>query len=132
VDANGVIKISDFGLSKKLTDVTGATNAGTPPYMAPEVNNRAYGHPADVYSFGLMLWELWYRKRIFTCIAPLGGLTAVEEFILFMRRGERPEFPADDQPPWVDLIKSCWKHSPVDRPVFTQVVQELEKLSKEA
>jgi serine/threonine protein kinase len=100
--------------------------------MAPEVIKGAYGQPADVYSFGLMLWELWYRRRIYTSICLIGSVTALEEFIQFMMKGNRPDMPADDLPPWADLIQSCWKGSPVERPLFKDVVLKLEDYNRQA
>ena len=44
---------------------------GTPNYMAPEVASfRRYDRKADIYNFGVMLWEMWYGKRAFHGISP--------------------------------------------------------------
>jgi serine/threonine protein kinase len=112
VDANGVIKLSDFGLVWTLED-----------RMAPELANHGYyGQPADVYIFGLMLWELWYGKRIPTNKPTLGGK---------QKKRDQPDMPADDQPPWAEVIRDCWKVAPVDRPLFKQIVEKLEAYKKQ-
>ena len=41
---------------------------GTPNYMAPEVEKNI--RKADIYNFGVMLWEMWYGKRAFHGISP--------------------------------------------------------------
>jgi len=58
-------KITDFGMSKLITDdlcVFNTANAGTPLWMAPEVKAGVYGFPADVYSTGLVLYEILEEK----------------------------------------------------------------------
>ena len=58
------VKLCDFGLSVELEQnelVYGVR--GTPRYMAPEVAFRGYGLPADVYSFGICLYELLHGVR---------------------------------------------------------------------
>jgi serine/threonine protein kinase len=53
-----VAKISDFGLSLFLAGSLTTGNVGTLSFKAPEVFKRQYGLPADVYSFGVCMWEL--------------------------------------------------------------------------
>ncbi|XP_022810061.1 protein kinase C theta type-like [Stylophora pistillata] len=59
------VKVADVGLSKEEDMITG-TQMGTPHYMAPEVASfKHYDRKADIYSFDVMLWEMWYGKRAF-------------------------------------------------------------------
>ena len=59
------VKIADVGLAKAEVDITG-TFAGTPVYMAPEVHHsRVYDSKADIYSLGLIMWEMWYGQQAF-------------------------------------------------------------------
>jgi serine/threonine protein kinase len=61
-----IVKVLDFGIAKLVGDVTGAQNLtvdgsilGTPTYMAPErINNLPYDGRADVYSLGIMVYEM--------------------------------------------------------------------------
>ena len=58
INKNGYIKISDFGLSKKIEDRT-YTMCGTPSYLAPEIIlNKGYGLSVDWWAFGILLYEM--------------------------------------------------------------------------
>ncbi|KAL9964138.1 hypothetical protein ACROYT_G027725 [Oculina patagonica] len=62
---DGVVKIADVGVSKQANMITG-TRAGTTTYFAPEViRSSVYDSKADIYSFGIMMWEMWYGTRAF-------------------------------------------------------------------
>ncbi len=65
LDLNGVPKVADFGIAKRLNDDSKLTRTGavigTPTYMAPEQaggNSRHVGPAADVYSMGVILYEM--------------------------------------------------------------------------
>ncbi|XP_020866544.1 serine/threonine-protein kinase pakF isoform X3 [Arabidopsis lyrata subsp. lyrata] len=65
VDRNWTVKVADFGLSriKHETYLTTKTGRGTPQWMAPEVlRNEAADEKSDIYSFGVILWELVTEK----------------------------------------------------------------------
>ncbi|KAL7524962.1 hypothetical protein ACHAWF_001148, partial [Thalassiosira exigua] len=73
-EIRGNIKIFDFGLAKELKpciqddpgQFTPSGIAGTPGYMAPEVAQiLPYGFSADVYSFGILMWEVFALKATF-------------------------------------------------------------------
>ena len=61
---DGTGKLGDFGIAKVVESTTGGTKTGTYRYMAPEVyNNQPYGHKADQYSLGLVLYWLLNERR---------------------------------------------------------------------
>ncbi len=62
---DGDYKLGDFGIAKTVEKTSGGTKIGTYNYMAPEVyNNQAYGHSADIYSLGLVLYWLLNDRRL--------------------------------------------------------------------
>ncbi|KAG2279891.1 hypothetical protein Bca52824_051111 [Brassica carinata] len=65
VDRNWTVKVADFGLSriKHETYLTTKSGKGTPQWMAPEVlRNESADEKSDIYSFGVVLWELATEK----------------------------------------------------------------------
>mmetsp|Transcript_36334 Transcript_36334/g.80856 ORF Transcript_36334/g.80856 Transcript_36334/m.80856 type:complete len:1087 (+) Transcript_36334:74-3334(+) len=119
-------KVADFGLSLHMdahqSHISGAFQ-GTPTHMAPEV--LLYGRvskAADVYAFGILLFELWTAGLAFKGIprAILGYKVAVQN--------ERPRFPASAPLELVQLATHCWAKEPGDRPTFSQVCAELRRL----
>ncbi|KAL8233283.1 hypothetical protein R6Q57_003061 [Mikania cordata] len=64
MDENGIVKVSDFGVAR-VQNKSGIMTAetGTYRWMAPEViEHRPYNHKADVFSFGIVMWELLAKK----------------------------------------------------------------------
>jgi serine/threonine-protein kinase len=68
IDGRGKVRITDFGLAALADDLIGpAARAGTPPYMAPEqVTGREFTVRSEVYTLGLVLYELFTGKRAFS------------------------------------------------------------------
>ena len=108
------VKIADVGLAKAEIDITG-TLAGTPVYMAPEVfHYRGYDSKADIYSLGLIMWEMWYGQRAFAD-APRQTL---QDFFKWVE-GNRPVHKQGCKTPpsfWEQLMKQCWDGNPDKRP----------------
>ena len=69
-------KIADIGMSKSENLLHG-TITGTPVFMAPEVlEGRMYGRSADIFSLAIMMWEMWYGRRVFSEILSFAVLTS--------------------------------------------------------
>eukprot|EP01113_Clastostelium_recurvatum_P023171 TRINITY_DN2769_c0_g1_i7.p1 TRINITY_DN2769_c0_g1~~TRINITY_DN2769_c0_g1_i7.p1 ORF type:complete len:485 (-),score=129.90 TRINITY_DN2769_c0_g1_i7:665-2119(-) len=118
VDANWVVKVADFGLSTvKKASNTG--QAGSPLYMAPEMMlNKSYDEKCDVYSFGIVLWELYVRKEPFE-----GEFTTFPQLAEgVVRQQKRPRLPDNTPPLLRNLIVSCWAPLPKDRPSFSDIL----------
>lgn len=128
-DSNGVLKMFDFGFATGLPERDASMNpegylfdrCGTPRYMAPEVGlSLGYGLPADVYSFGILLWEIHALTK------PFAMITSAEEFdqCVFID-GERP--PVESQWSMImrALMRSCWSDIPSKRPTILDVKSTL-------
>ncbi|MBI4472398.1 MAG: protein kinase [Acidobacteria bacterium] len=95
-DRAGNVRIMDFGIARSLeTKATTMAIVGTPAYMAPEqAQGRAADHRADIYSFGLILYEMFTGSAAFTADTPIAvALKQVSEKPLPPRQVD-PSLPA--------------------------------------
>ncbi|XP_062019955.1 serine/threonine-protein kinase STY46-like isoform X2 [Rosa rugosa] len=79
MDGNGVVKVADFGIARVQAQ-SGVMTAetGTYRWMAPEViEHKPYDHKADVFSFGVILWELLTGKLPYENLTPLQAALGV-------------------------------------------------------
>ena len=102
---DGRVKLADVGVTKHERDITG-TVCGTSLYLAPEVfEGRIYNSKADMYSFGFVLWELWYGKTAFQDMVVMKSPSAVV-LLEEVRGGLRPAHIEGAFPdPWSDWKK---------------------------
>lgn len=99
---------------------------GTPLYMAPELwrPEPFDGRKADVYSFGLAMWEVIHNDFAFS---GFDDLLAFREAVT--DRMERPLLSDDTMPIAVNwLIARCWAQSPAQRPTMLEVVASLTRI----
>merc|ERR1712093_400893 len=95
---------------------------GSPFYMAPEVLlGRGCDAKADVYSFGILLWEMYTREK------PWHDMFEDEDELIaaVCDEEERPKIPADCPPALRDLIESCWHPDPEKRPTFQAMLEKM-------
>lgn len=123
LDKDFTVKVADFGLTRIVSSPTAAPmtgQCGTFQYMAPEVlANRPYTEKADVFSFGILLWELVARKLPFFGMAPMQvGLAVVNT-------GLRPPIPRDCPRPLAILMRRCWEQDFRHRPSFKEAGKAL-------
>ncbi|GAA0170657.1 hypothetical protein Leryth_019668 [Lithospermum erythrorhizon] len=118
-----LVKVADFGTSCLETQCQEAKgNMGTYRWMAPEmIREKPYTRKVDVYSFGIVLWELT------TSLLPFQGMTPVQAAFAVAEKNERPPLPPSCQPVLAHLIKRCWAENPSKRPDFSEIVAALEK-----
>ena len=121
------IKISDFGLSRlyqKSCILTG--HLGTCYWMAPEIIvNKRYSTKVDVYSYGIIIWEVCTRKTPYSCMSQ-----QQVQFYVSVKKG-RPNLkiiPNNTPPKIVQLMQMCWEHDPEKRPNFDYIVDFLRNL----
>jgi len=119
------VKICDFGLSRvvdKSKLMTG--NVGTVSWIPPEIfEKKQYNEKCDVYSFAIILWELYYRKVPFSDISPF-------EIPMHVIEGKRPPLTKDVPKHYSKLMKACWLGKSSRRPSFTQIIKGLNKLQQ--
>jgi len=132
-DSNGVLKLFDFGFAiglpeKKCHSRNGIVEpgkifdrCGTPRYMAPENGlHKGYTLSADVYSFGILLWEICSLAKPF---ASFKSATHFEAAVF--EGGERPMVDLSWPKHIRHLMIKCWSTDATARPSITDVVSTL-------
>jgi Protein kinase domain len=114
IDGSGNLKLMDFGIARSMEAVTRLTGAmvGTPAYMAPEqVSGSPVDYRTDIYSLGLMLYEMFTGKPAFS------AENAIAVALKQMR--EEPPRPGEIEPsiplPVERAILKCLEKSPEKR-----------------
>ncbi|KAH9606546.1 hypothetical protein KSS87_000533 [Heliosperma pusillum] len=123
IDQDFHMKIADFGIAcEEVHCDPFSDDPGTYRWMAPEmIKHKHYGRKVDVYSFGLMLWEMIAGSIPYEDMSPIVAAFAV------VNKNLRPSFPKDCPSAMRALIEQCWSTQPDKRPEFWQVVKVLEE-----
>ncbi|CAI5984357.1 unnamed protein product [Closterium sp. NIES-65] len=123
-----VVKVADFGVARvKAGSGIMTAETGTYRWMAPEViEHRAYDHKADVFSFGITLWELLTGKL------PYADLTPLQAAVSVVQKGLRPPIPKGTHPRVAELMVRCWHTNPAERPEFSMVLRLLADMAHES
>eukprot|EP01122_Echinamoeba_exundans_P003417 TRINITY_DN13520_c0_g1_i1.p1 TRINITY_DN13520_c0_g1~~TRINITY_DN13520_c0_g1_i1.p1 ORF type:complete len:2607 (+),score=540.72 TRINITY_DN13520_c0_g1_i1:119-7939(+) len=117
-------KVSDFGLSMQVSKMYKRL-VDNPVWTAPEIMmGQTYTERADVYAYGVMLWELLERKQYFSHV-PFNS-----DLEIRVMAGERSPITQDCMPEFEKLIRMCWDQTPSRRPDFPTIVKILELLIK--
>ncbi|CAL9179574.1 unnamed protein product [Musa hybrid cultivar] len=128
VDRNWTVKVGDFGLSrlKHETYLTTKSGKGTPQWMAPEVlRNERSDEKSDVYSYGVILWELVTEK------IPWDNFNSMQVIAAVGFMNQRLDLPKDLNPQWVSIIESCWHSEPKCRPTFQELIERFKDLQRQ-
>lgn len=124
VDERWRVKITDFGLSRvrKRTYITSAGGEGTPEWMAPEVlRNEPFDEKADVYSYGVVLWETCTGLLPWEDLRPMQVVGAVGF------QGRQLPLPKEGDPLLLHLHEICCNPLSSCRPTFKEVLEMLEE-----
>lgn len=121
------LKVADFGLSvvKANTFCSDVHDLrGTLPYMAPEMvtDHRHVTEAADVWSLGVVFWELLTQEQPYANIAPARLLGALGS------GSARLPIPEWCEPEWRALMEACWIEDPTLRPTCRQLVAQLQRI----
>ncbi len=131
----GEYKLGDFGIAKTMEHTTSGTKTGTYKYMAPEVySNKPYGHSADIYSLGLVLYWLLNEKRMPFIPLTSSVPTSKMEDEARSKRFEGEEFsaPKNGSPALKKIVLKACAFKPKDRFATAQeMLNALKKLSGE-
>ncbi|OHT08097.1 TKL family protein kinase [Tritrichomonas foetus] len=128
LDEKSQAKICDFGFSRKVKtdgkDIM-SKNVGTPYWMAPELlaANTSYDFKIDIYSYGIMLWEMLTHETPYKTRDPKTIVTQV------LANDIRPPLPRnifqqDNTSNYLtELITTCWDRAPENRPTFFEIIK---------
>jgi len=120
-----VAKIGDWGSARATLSGsrTMTHGVGTACWLAPEVIKHARSSKySDVYSYGIVLWELATREEVYQ------GLETTQIIAKVANESLRPPVPLDC--PWKDVMVKCWEESPSNRLEFSEIVEKLNETIK--
>eukprot|EP00040_Diaphanoeca_grandis_P013546 m.68521 g.68521 ORF g.68521 m.68521 type:complete len:998 (-) comp23966_c0_seq1:124-3117(-) len=114
---------------------------GSPLWMAPEVLrgdkiSEEFGKATDVYSFGIVMFEIWSRSRPWEEIDEYTGMKFLAKLVDLVCDGTRPSLPTGGDvhtrsPPtgYAELMQQCWAMEPDDRPSFAVTLEGLQEIT---
>jgi serine/threonine protein kinase len=101
------------------------SNLGTTAWCAPELltatSTTRYSVKVDVYSFGMVLWELWEKRR------PYDELQSRFDITDAIKGGKRPHISDSCPPAFRSIMQRCWQAEPARRPTFKYIERYLKE-----
>ncbi|CAI2171734.1 15671_t:CDS:1, partial [Funneliformis geosporum] len=123
------VVISDLGISKLSTEISINENEiyGIIPYIAPEIlqaqKSNKYIKASEIYSFGMIMWELMTGRR------PFWDQNLDTELIIKICDGIRPPINTNAPEGYIELMQLCWHPDPNKRPTTWAIRQLLGEIS---
>jgi serine/threonine protein kinase len=112
----GIAKLGDFGFSKQAGDTAVQTVCGTPYYVAPEIwRSEPYGRRADVWSLGVLIYEIAALRR------PFAG-TSMVTLMHSVLTGQYPPLPDMYSGELKELVAAMLTMDPANRPSTRQLL----------
>ncbi|UZO14618.1 uncharacterized protein OCT59_006071 [Rhizophagus irregularis] len=110
-------RIGDLGLSQAVNSKSSNNEVyGVIPYIAPEIfKGSEFSKEADIYSFGMIMWELTTGRK------PFDNIEHDHSLIYKILDGERPNITEDTPECYANLMKSCWDPDPKKRPSIKDI-----------
>jgi serine/threonine protein kinase len=125
IETKGKYKTSaitgDFGISKSATGSSDNDNEvyGIIPYVAPEVfQGQKYTKASDIYSFGMIMWELMTGRR------PFWDKNHDTDLIIEICDGLHPPIVTNAPEGYIELMQKCWHSDPKKRPNAENIRRE--------
>jgi serine/threonine protein kinase len=110
------IKLGDFGFAKFLGDSLTCTQLGTPLYMAPEIFESSYTYKIDIWSLGLVIYEMLYGHHLFDCYR-LEELKALHKKPIVLEDDDNVSAQAKD------LIRAMLTYEYLNRPDYEELLK---------
>ncbi|NWJ06545.1 MATK kinase, partial [Crypturellus undulatus] len=121
ISEENVAKVSDFGLARVNPKGTDTTLLPV-KWTAPEaLKHNKFSSKSDVWSYGILLWEVFSFGR-----APYPKLS-LKEVTEMLEQGYRMDAPEDCPATVYVLMRSCWELEPGKRPSFKKLTEKLQK-----
>src|ERR1043166_4432180 len=117
------VVISDLGISKSSLDNDDGEICGVISYMAPEILRRKrYTMASDVYSFGMIMWELITGRM------PFWDQNNDIKLIIKICENFRPPIIENAPKGYAELMQECWDANPEKRPTAIDIHNELKNM----
>ncbi|GBC04925.1 hypothetical protein RclHR1_05950009 [Rhizophagus clarus] len=119
----GIPITSDIGLNKSALCSSKNEIYGVIPYVSPEIfQGQKYTKASDIYSFGMIMWELMTGRR------PFWDKVHDTKLIVEICDGLRPPIVTNAPDGYIELMKECWHSNPNERPTASNLLHKVKTM----
>ncbi|CAG9816838.1 unnamed protein product [Phaedon cochleariae] len=123
---NGKAKVSDFGLARNEKNATSESAKLPIKWTAPEaLKQNKFSNKSDMWSFGILLWEIYSFGRVPYPRIPLADV------VKHVEKGYNMEAPEGCPPEVYEIMRQAWDLNPDKRPNFQEVKTKLGQLKQQ-